>query len=362
MFISQFSPVIVTTLNRHCHFARLMESLKTNKWAKYTDVFIGLDYPPSNQYQEGWKKTCEFLEKEDFSIFHNITIIKRNRNYGFENNVEDILSQIEKKYDRYIVLEDDLELSPNYLEYMNKCLHEYKDDPQVVAVAGYSYPINWDISEGATCLKQNINAAAWGRGGWFKKRALAKGAISSGKMLKELPDVIRTGAYKKMIDVSLMEYIPAALSPSRKLHKFMYMVCDISMRAYLAVYDKYVISPVISKVRNFGFDGSGVYCQDIQQRDNLTALSYDYGNQPIDMNATFDLILDKKNSDEENRERLNSFDSRTSKQLNEVRKYMWIIQRYGIFTAKVYAYIYLPIKIGKKIIIKLTNVINKQLK
>ena len=45
-----YAPILIPTLCRAEHFIRCVESLKNNSWAKYTDVFIGLDYPPTEKY------------------------------------------------------------------------------------------------------------------------------------------------------------------------------------------------------------------------------------------------------------------------------------------------------------------------
>ena len=42
---TQYAPVYIPTLCRDRHFILGVESLKKNGWAKYTDVYIGLDYP-----------------------------------------------------------------------------------------------------------------------------------------------------------------------------------------------------------------------------------------------------------------------------------------------------------------------------
>lgn len=51
-----YAPVLIPTLCRSEHFIRCIESLKRNTWAQYTDVFIGLDYPPSEKYFDGYCK------------------------------------------------------------------------------------------------------------------------------------------------------------------------------------------------------------------------------------------------------------------------------------------------------------------
>ena len=297
------------------------------------------------------------MQKEDFSVFASCHIIRRIKNYGFEANAEDLLHQVWEIYDRFIILEDDLELSPNYLEYINKCLSAYEGDKDIVAVCGYSYPVDWIKSQGATAIKQNYNAAAWGRAFWKSKRALYKDYISSGQLLRDVDKMNFNKLHEKMIDAALCEYIPAAMCPLKRLNKLMYFPCDISMRAYLAVADKYVISPVISKVRNYGFDGSGVYCQsiDIEKAGN-NARTYNYGKQPIDENPSFDLVLDTNECITENRDRLNSFDVRTCGEMRRTRVYLWLLSHYNISTGKVIAAILLPWDVLKRLWAKIMHV------
>lgn len=45
-----YAPVCIPTLNRYEHLKELIESLQRNPWAQYTDLFIGLDFPPGEKY------------------------------------------------------------------------------------------------------------------------------------------------------------------------------------------------------------------------------------------------------------------------------------------------------------------------
>ena len=49
----KYAPVLITTLCRSEHFVRLIKSLKANDWAQYTDVYIAVDFPPSEKYHNG---------------------------------------------------------------------------------------------------------------------------------------------------------------------------------------------------------------------------------------------------------------------------------------------------------------------
>ena len=64
MEIKQYAPVWIPTLNRFEHFKRCLESLERCTGADKTDVYVGLDYPPSDKYVEGWKKIDAYLAEK----------------------------------------------------------------------------------------------------------------------------------------------------------------------------------------------------------------------------------------------------------------------------------------------------------
>ncbi len=336
----KYAPIRIPTLCRSAHFIRLIESLKQNSWAKFTEVYVGLDYPPNEKYRKGWQEICDYLGTGDFSAFAAFHVRKREENLGASKNSIDISKWIYEKHDRQIYLEDDLEVSPNFIEYMDKCLDAFEDDPEIVCVTGYSYPVNWKVSVGATCMRQDFNASTWGRGTWKKKGDGYIPYIYSGRMLKDLSEVIKNKKHLKMIDACQKEYIQASLLPS---HAGLMSRCtDIGLRAYLAVAGKYCISPIVSKVRNHGFDGSGLYCQDITHLDGKTAGTYNYPEQPIDESDSFEIRLNDEAYLEENRRRLNAFDYRSPSQMRKTRLLLWLMKNVGIWAAKSCMYVTLP--------------------
>ena len=65
--IDKFAPVIIPTLSRYEHFRKCFESLEKCTYAEETDVYVGLDYPPSEKYIEGWKKIDRYLQEKEKS-------------------------------------------------------------------------------------------------------------------------------------------------------------------------------------------------------------------------------------------------------------------------------------------------------
>lgn len=295
----KYAPILIPTMCRYSHLVRLIESLKVNTWAKFTDIYIGVDYPPSLKYEEGYKQICEYLSG-NFSEFASFHVIKHEKNLGSFVNMTFLKDLAFEKYDRFIRTDDDAEFSPNFIEYMDKCLMKYECDSDVVAVSGYSYPVDWKVSEEATVLKENFICPMWGTGFWKEKFCKISNDINNGALKHAVDYVLTKGVYKKMLNSSKIEYINLCTpySYEKNLASF---ITDISMRMYTVIYNKYTIIPVKSKVRNWGFDGSGEYCS---KSDN-----YCFELQEIDTSSSFDLKIDTYSNIDENRKLLDGFEN-----------------------------------------------------
>ena len=329
-----FAPVLIPTLCRSKHFIRLMESLKRNTWAKYTDVYVGLDYPPAEKYRQGWQEICDYLDNGDFSCFAKLVVFKRTENYGSARNSSHLIEYAYEHYPCWIRTDDDVEFSPNFLEFEDKCLWEYRNDPDVMFVSGYSYPVSWKANEGATCFKQNFTLSAWGLGFWASKKETYSSYIKSGEMLRDAGTIVKEGYYQRMIDSCFRDYFSSALSYGSQTS--LLLICsDVALRAYLACKNKYCISPVISKARNYGFDGSGEYCTAIEG-NGAHALDFNYSLQEIDTSDSFEFVPDDSlRYMEENKQALNAFDYRSPEEMSLANHNFQLIKRYGLTLAKV---------------------------
>lgn len=324
-----FAPVVIPTLCRSQHFIRLVESLKQNSWAKYTDIYVGLDYPPSDKYRTGWQEICYYIDHGDFSAFSNFTVFRRESNLGSVANIGHLIDYVREKYECWIRTDDDAEFSPNFLEYIDKCLWAYKDDHDVICVSGYSYPLEWVVEEGKNCIKQNFCVSSWGLGFWKKKRDTYASYINSGQMLNDARSVIKKGYHERMTDACFRDYFSAALSLGSQVSLF-HMCSDVSLRAYVACQSKYCVFPTVSKVRNHGFDGSGEYCPSTSENGSH-ALDYDYSSQKIDEADHFDLMADNTLLHmKENRDLMNEFDYRSPKEMKVARHNFKIIKYFGV--------------------------------
>lgn len=289
--------IVLPTLCRSKHLEKCLNSLMKNPWAKYVDLYIGLDYPAKESHWPGYREILRLMER-DFSMFRSFHLIKRTENFGAGKNVNDLFREVLKDHEQFIYMEDDTEFSENYLEYMLKALEYFRDDPDVISVSGYSYPIELTTDKNCNIITQNAIFNMWGAGFWRDSYL---------KVRKELTDdlcLIRDFSYNlshyKLSRYRRTDYINcvAGFDPGdsdvRKLCPMFANMTDISMGVYMEVKGMYQAMPVISKVRNNGFDGTGLFCQTVKPSKSakVTSDTYDYSTQPIDTQKDFTLHYD----------------------------------------------------------------------
>ena len=246
-----YAPVLIPTLNRYDHFVRCLESLEECTGAEKTDVYVALDYPPSEHYREGWKRIDAYLhEKENNNGFNHLIVYRRETNYFFsgKGNLTTAIKDLPECIDRYIISEDDNIFSPNFLEYVNDGLEKFENDPNCLAVCGYNY-------QGVKLNGYNYNCylsreySAWGVGSWKKKR--------------EKLEYIFKIDYAKFI-MSKWENIWKLYKNEPRLLNTILLNLDCGkifgdtmLVSYQYLNNKYSLFPKTSKIRNMGFDGTG---------------------------------------------------------------------------------------------------------
>ena len=254
MKFTKYAPVIIPTLNRLAHLQRCLESLECCTGAEYTEVYIGLDYPPSERFVDGWKKVDSYLaEKEKKHKFKKMTIYRRSHNCGVGicnpgSNSNLLKNVVEKISDRYVFSEDDNEFSPNFLEYMNLALEFYKDDPAVLHVSAYT-PLDFkNISSNTTFF--GIDTPAYGLGYWVNKDLI---------QLYSNDDIVND--FRTSLKKTLKIYWtwPAIVSMALFMIKKKTRFADVTFSIYNLLHHTYTLQPSVSLSRNRGCDGSGLH-------------------------------------------------------------------------------------------------------
>lgn len=277
------APVLIPTLCRYAHLKRCLESLKLNALAKDTPVYIALDYPLKESHWEGYNAIGEFLA--GLSGFASITVIRRSENYGAVKNTNDAREMLFEKYDRLIFSEDDNEFAPNFLEYINEGLDRFESQKEVLAICGYKYLI--DMPDG-----YNVNHfyakifSAWGYGIWrdrYYQCQLNKNIDYVKSILNSFKNIRKLSSYAEML-------ILHSLNMVRRNH----VTGDTIICLKLITENLCCVLPAISKVRNHGYDGSGIHCT-VDRRYNTQAIddkkTFTYDETVIQENSKINLLI-----------------------------------------------------------------------
>lgn len=250
--IEKFSPVIIPTLNRFEHFYQCLESLEKCRYSDLTDIFIGLDYPPSDYYREGWEKINSYLlEKEKQNNFKSLTVFRRDHNCGISgegNNYELLSSYVLERYDRLILSEDDNIFSYRFLDYINNGLCKYENDKSIFAICGYQYA---DMSNSfqSTVIKLD-EFSAWGYGIWKDRVNLYNNYLSKEAMKTILDD---KKYIKRCKDISNKMRLCSLV----RMYKGGEVWGDSLISSILIHLNMKCIFPIVTLVKNNGWDGSG---------------------------------------------------------------------------------------------------------
>ena len=157
----KLAPVILFVYRRDVK--KTIDSLLKNNLANQTDLFI---------YSDGAKNDKDLDDviivrdsiKEIYG-FKSVTLINSDKNKGLANSIIDGVTKTINEYGRVIVLEDDLIVSKDFLQYMNEALNYYDKDPAIWSISGYGPKL--------PCLNQyrkdfylSLRASSWGWAVW----------------------------------------------------------------------------------------------------------------------------------------------------------------------------------------------------
>jgi putative methyltransferase (TIGR04325 family) len=156
------APIVIFCYKRLDHLKRVIEALQLNKLSTESDLIIYSDGPKdlnSNELIDSIRSYASNLNG-----FKSVQLICRQSNFGLTKNIEEGITEVLDKYDKVIVLEDDIIVTSVFLNFMNEALDLYSNNANISCVSGYTFLENPEgnhfFLKGAEC---------WGWGTW--KRA-----------------------------------------------------------------------------------------------------------------------------------------------------------------------------------------------
>jgi hypothetical protein len=143
-------------------------SLVRNTLASETDLYIFSDGPRPHIYGEAALvgQVREMLK--NIRGFKSVQYKFSAQNMGLASSIINGVSDVIACHKKVIVLEDDLVVSANFLDFMNQALQVYEQEKKIFSVSGYSIPIVTKMEADVYFTKR---ASSWGWATWSDRWA-----------------------------------------------------------------------------------------------------------------------------------------------------------------------------------------------
>jgi len=268
-----WAPIVLFTYNRPGHTRRALEALAGNDGASESDLIVYSDGPKTAADAESVREVREYLST--VNGFRSVRVTEREANFGLASSVLTGVTEVLGRTPSVVVMEDDLLTSRNFLSFVNAALATYEPRSEIFSVTGYNYPLRIPSSYREDAYL-SYRSSSWGWGTWADRWSQVDWALSDYSQFVRDPQAQELFArggddLQRMLEMQMAGELDSW-----------------SIRFDYAHYkhDAFCVHPVVSKVQNFGFDGSGVHCDYSDDYD----VELDPGDRPFHLNP--DLALD----------------------------------------------------------------------
>lgn len=236
--------IAIFAFRRPNHLRNLLESLRTNSGLHDFDIYLFIDGPRDSGDVPLNSKVQEIAL--EYSSRIQMKVVKAERNIGLQKSIRFKLDLLFTEYESVIVLEDDLEVSSNFLSFMSDSLDFFASDQRIASVSGYSYPLAKEASSGYLLP----GADCWGWATWRDRWAevvwdanqLARAIAISGRQTEF--NLYGSYDYSGLLIDSKLNLVDS---------------WAIYWHASMFVAGRYTFYPSSPYVINKGFDGSGTH-------------------------------------------------------------------------------------------------------
>ncbi len=236
-----------------------IDALLRNPECPSMDIIFFSDGYKGDKDKEGVLEVREYIKS--ITGFRNVYKHFRVKNLSTGPNFQEGLTYLSDNYDQFIVVEDDLVVSPNYICYLMESLAFYKEQHSVFCITAFCFPLITNDYPYDTVIYKRFCSYGWA--GWSNRM---KDVIWD---LNELNNLIKTSPnFKKRLNAEGYDLFRML----DKQIKGIISTWDIQMQVHVAENKLKVVYPVISKVTNIGFD-----------TESTNTFGIDYLKTPLDI-------------------------------------------------------------------------------
>jgi hypothetical protein len=220
---------------------RCIDALLQNPECKDWEIVFFSDGFKGDHDKKGVRETRDYIDS--VAGFKKVIKHYRGQNLSTGPNFMTGLDFLCSNYDQFIVVEDDLIVSPNYIKYLTDALDFYREDQSVFCVTAYDYPINAGDYDYDTIVYKRFCSYGWG--GWANR---FKDVIWDKAELQKLMDT--SPGFKNRLNAEGYDLVRML----KKQINGIISTWDVQLQAHVAEHRLKVIYPTLSKVSNIGFD------------------------------------------------------------------------------------------------------------
>lgn len=263
------APIVLFAYNRPTHTSQTLTALAANDGAESSDLIVFCDGPKDDRDCSKVNRVRKIVR--NFEGFNSITVFEKETNYGLGTAIPRDISYTFNRYNRVIVLEDDIITSPAFLLFMNRALDWYAEDRRVWHVSGWGYPFpEKDMAKlPQTYFWRGMNCWGWATWAdrWASFNKKPQRILNTWpKQAKKRFDLNNSGIFWRQI---------VANAYGKKSTWAIFWYASIFEHGGLC------LNPAISYVKNIGFDGSGQNCGSVQLDQSHLAKTADVMWPPI---------------------------------------------------------------------------------
>src|ERR1700722_18639827 len=131
--MEDFAPIVIFAYRRPEHLRATLDSLARCKEFASSKIVVFCDGAKTAEDRDAVDATRRVAQAQ---LGARAEYRFRETNAGLATSIIEGVTEATRRFGRAIVLEDDLQLSANFLAYMNSALKRYEDEPRVLQISG----------------------------------------------------------------------------------------------------------------------------------------------------------------------------------------------------------------------------------
>ena len=243
-----YAPIVIFAFNRLEPLKRCVASLLQNSEAAESDLFVYVDGPRAQKEGEAEKVEAVREFVKTITGFKSVTYHFSEVNKKLGPSIIAGVTEVINQYGRAIVIEDDLIACKNMLAFVNQGLKQYEKVQEVFSISAYTnrVKIPKDYPYDAYFCPRSTS---WGWATWKDRWDSVDWELKNWSAVEQ-----NAKAFNRWGGSDCFGMLKA-------WHEGRNQSWAIRFCYNQFVQDKQSLFPIISKIDNEGFDGSGTNCQ-----------------------------------------------------------------------------------------------------